>query len=100
MVAADLAVQRADQQPVEPQQADQDVPHRQLTVPAAWSPRARCRQRSRSAPSSWYDAPAAGGERADHQHAAGREDGEALPAQVAESALDTMADDGVARRPG
>ena len=33
MVAAHLAVEGADQEPVQPQQADQEVAHRQLTVP-------------------------------------------------------------------
>ena len=101
MVAAHLAVQGADQEAVQRaagrSAGNASSAHRPR--PRAVVTEARCRQRSRSAPSSCVRRPGRGRERADDQLAAGREVGESVTAQVAEPALDTMADDGVADGP-
>ena len=96
MVAADLAVERADQQPVGPQQPDQQpavtvVPH------AVTSGRTRARQRSRS-PRVPRTTPrprrAAPGPRA----RSARERRDVLPDQVSQPTLHAVADHGVAHR--
>ena len=91
VVAADLAVQRADQRTGTAAAGRSGRSARQLTVPCL-SPRLRCRQRSSSAPSSGVRR-VRGRRQGAHDHlAAGREVGEALTAQVAQPALDMMAD--------
>ena len=94
VVAADLAVERADQRSGRP------AAGRSGRTSSRSAPAARLRgNASRSAPSSPYDAPrrrpAAPGPRA---RAEPGSDVEALPGQVAEPALHPVADDGVAHR--
>ena len=95
MVAAHLAVERADQEPVQLQQADQEVAHVSSPSPA-WSTEAPLQTTVELGAEFRVRRGGRRREGADDHLAAGREDGEALTAQMAEPALDTMADDGVA----
>ena len=97
MVAADLAVERADQQPVGPQQPDQQpsdrvVPHARHLRP---HPSEATGQVGREFPARRRRRR---GQRPDHEHSRARERRDVLPGEVSESALHAVADHGVAHR--
>ena len=96
VVAADLAVERADQRAVGAEQPDQQQSH--VTAPRSrqspWS-----RQRSQVGAEFRVRRRGAGRQRPDHEHGRTRKPlqrRQVLPGQVSESALHAVADDGVA----